>query len=352
MHRLPSIAMLAALVALTGCSAADEEASPPATPVHVAEAVEGPAAPPIRTNGIVANEDEFRLSFKVGGIIKSIAVQQGDRVRRGQTLAVIEQTEIEAEVEQARQARDKAKRDYERGQRLYADSVISLEQLQDLETQAAVAEAALKSAEFNRNYAVIVAPHDGTVLRRLADERELVNAGAPIIVLGTEDGFVVRAGLADREVVQVRPGDRVEVRLDALPGEVLQGTLTEIASAADQASGLFNIEASVDPAGASLRSGLVAKLIVNSSAAKNGSRIYVPIGAIVEAEGNRASVFVLEDGRARRRDVNVAFIDGDRVALLDGLAAGERVVTDGALYLEDGEAVSVERALASANGET
>lgn len=343
MHRL-ALACLLASLALAGCTSANEEAPPPATPVRVAEAQSGPAVPPIRTNGVVANEDEFRLSFKVGGIIESIRVNEGERVRRGQTLAVIEQTEIDAQVEQARQAHAKAKRDLERGRRLYEDSVISLEQLQDLETQTAVAQAQLDAAEFNRNYAVIVAPHDGTVLRRLADERELVAAGAPIIVLGTADGFVVRASLADREVVQVKLGDRAEVRLDALPGEALAGAVTEISSAADSSSGLFPIEVAIEEhTAASLRSGLVAKLTITPSAAQNGSRVYVPIAAIVEGEGDRASVFVLEDGRARRREVNIAFIDGERVALRDGLAPGERVVTDGALYLEDGEPVSVQK---------
>src|SRR6185503_1906869 len=100
-------------------------------------------------------------------------------------------------------AREKAKRDASRGERLYADKVVSLEQLQDLRTQAAVAEAALNSARFNWNYAAIVAPRDGTVLRRLAEERELVAPGAPVLVLGGQDrGFVVRAGLANREILQ------------------------------------------------------------------------------------------------------------------------------------------------------
>src|SRR5690606_15125634 len=239
--------LLASVLALAGCSSAEESAPEPPTPVRVAEAVQGPAAPAIRTNGVLANKDEFRLSFKVGGVIQRIAVNEGDRVRKGQKLAEIEQTEIDAQVEQARQAYEKAKRDYERGERLYADQVISLEQLQDLKTQTAVAEAALKAAEFNRNYAAIIAPHDGTVLRRLAEERELVAAGAPILVLGAQaQGFVVRAGLADREIVQVKAGDVAKVRLDALPGQVLTGTLTEVASAADPASGLFNVEVTLE----------------------------------------------------------------------------------------------------------
>lgn len=338
---------LTALLALGGCAESAEELPPAPTPVHAIEASTGPAVPVIRTNGIVANKDEFRLAFKVGGVIKNIAVNEGDPVRAGQKLAEIEQTEIEAQVEQARQAYEKAQRDSQRGDRLYADQVISLEQLQDLKTQTAVAEAALKAAQFNRSYAAIVAPHDGTVLRRLAEERELVTPGTPILVLGAkEQGFIVRAGLADREIVQVETGDRAEIRLDALPKKTFEGIVTEIASAADPASGLFNVEVAVQTGEISLRSGLVAKLHISPSASGGADKVYVPIAAIVEGDGHRASVFVIDGGRARRREVQIAFIEQDRVALDDGLTSGERVVTDGALYLEDGEAVSVEQAVA------
>ena len=229
----------------------------------MAAATTGPAAPSIRTNGLLANKDEMRLAFKVGGVIKHLAAAEGEPVRKGQKLAEIEQTEVNAQVEQARQACEKAKRDVARGERLYADKVISLEQLQDLRTQAAMAEAALNSARFNWNYAAIVAPRDGTVLRRLAEEREFVAAGTPVLVFGAQDrGFVVRAGLADREIVQVRLGDAVHVRLDALPDATLDGKVTEIASAADPASGMFGIEVAIDGADLPLKSGLVAKLTI------------------------------------------------------------------------------------------
>lgn len=342
MRMVGSLGLFAAFFVLGGCSDAGEETPPAGTPVRVAEATSGPAVPTIHTNGIIANADEFRLSFKVGGVIRRIAVNEGDRVRRGQKLAEIEQTEIAAEVEQARQAYEKAKRDFERGERLYRDSVISLEQLEDLKTQTAVAAAALRAAEFNRSYAAIVAPRDGTVLRRLAEERELVAAGAPILVLGAHaEGFVVRAALADREIVQVKSGDSAQVRLDALPGEVVTATITEVASAADPATGLFTIEATLNDTELPLKSGLVAKLTIEPAAATRSSKVYIPIGAIVEGQGDRASVFVPNEGRAERRDVQVAFIEGEQVALLNGLEAGERVITDGALYLEAGEPISI-----------
>ncbi len=347
-HSFPIVALAAVLA---GCSTEATDESPAATPVRVAAATSGPAAPSIRTNGLLANKDEIRLAFKVGGVIRKLAVSEGERVRKGQRLAEIEQTEVNAQVEQARQAHEKAKRDAARGERLFEDKVISLEQLQDLRTQAAMAEAALNSAEFNWNYAAIVAPRDGTVLRRLAEERELVTAGTPVLVLGAQDkGFVVRTGLADREIVQVRLGDAAQVRLDALPDATLRGKVTEVASAADAASGMFRIEVTLEPTDLPLKSGLVAKLTVVPSTASAGSRVYVPIGAIVEGDGRTARLFVLDQDRARRRDVEVAFIEGDSVALVGGVDAGEKVITDGALYLEDGEQVAIAEPLAEVRG--
>jgi RND family efflux transporter MFP subunit len=339
---------IAAAYALAGCRSTAKDQPATATPVGVAAATEGPAAPSIRTNGLLANEDEFRLSFKVGGVIKRIAVAEGERVHKGQRLAEIEQTEINAQVEQARQTREKAKRDLDRGERLYADQVISLEQLQDLRTQTAMAEAALSSTEFNWNYAAIIAPRDATVLRKLAEEREQVAAGNPILVLGAQDkGFIVRTGLADREIVQVKLGDTAQIRLDALPDVMLKGKVTEVASAADPASGMFRIEVAVDPVDLPLKSGLVAKLTIIPSTARAGARVYVPISAIVEGDGRTARVFVLDKEHARRRDVQVAFIEGASVALAGGLKAGEQVITDGAQYLEDGEQVAIAEAAAS-----
>jgi membrane fusion protein, multidrug efflux system len=350
--RRPKFLVTAALAVLVaGCNSKATVETPVATPVRVATATSGPAAPSIRTNGLLANKDEIRLSFKVGGVIRKLAVSEGEHVHKGQRLAEIEQTEVNAQVEQARQAHEKAKRDALRGERLYEDKVISLEQLQDLRTQAAMAEAGLNSAEFNWNYAAIVAPHDGTVLRRLAEERELVAAGAPVFVLGAQDkGFIVRTGLADRQIMQVRLGDVAQVHLDALPDATLSGKITEVAGSADSASGMFRIEVTLDPTNLPLKSGLVAKLTVVPSSASAGSRVYVPIGAIVEGDGRTARLFVLDKDKARRRDVEVAFIEGDNVAVASGIEAGEQVITDGAQYLEDGEQVALAEPLADLRG--
>ena len=342
-----------AVATLAGCAQSTNSEDTAATPVGYATATMGPAAPSIRTNGLLVNKDELRLSFKVGGVIGRIAVQEGQHVKRGQILAVIEQAEINAQVEQARQLAEKSQRDVERAQRLFTERLISQGQLDDLRTQAAVNLAALKSAEFNRGYASIVAPQDGTILRRLVQERELVAAGSPVIVLGAQDrGYVVRVGLADREIVQVSLGDSATVELDAHPGEQLSAQVTEVASGADERSGMFQVELHVAPTPLRLVSGLVAKVTLTPASARRGELAYVPIASIVEGDGRRANVFILtgegKDQIASRRAVEVAFIDGVKVALNSGVVSGERVITDGALYLQDGERVLISDAALAA----
>jgi len=337
-----SAALVGATLLLAGCGKGDAPEAARATPVRIEHASKGPAVPPIDTSGIVVTKHEMRLSFKTGGLVRRIHVTQGQAVKKGQRLAEIELTEVDAQVEQARQMAEKAARDLKRGENLYADQVISLEQLQDLRTQAAMAAASYKTAEFNLGYSVISAPRDGVVLRKLVEERELVPAGAPVLLFGESDrGYVVRASLADREIVNVKLGDKGEIRMDAFPGLVMTGTVVEVASAADERTGMFPVELRFDEAPQRLVSGLVARLrLAPESSAP--PLTYVPMAALVEGDGDRASVFVLEGGKALKRDVRVAFITADSIALESGVTAGETVITDGALFLANGEAVEVQ----------
>jgi RND family efflux transporter MFP subunit len=349
---LLAAALVAALVAtVAACSQAESTVAEKPTPVRIAAATTGPATPPIAATGQVASQDEMRLSFKLGGVIRRISVREGDEVRQGQRLAEIELAEVGAQVEQARQLAAKAQRDLERGERLHADQVISLEQLQDLRTQASVARAALNSAQFNLGFSTIVAPRDGVVLRKLVEEREQVAPGATVLVLAARDGgYVVKLALADREVVQLKLGDPAEVRMDAYPGRMLGAKVSEISRAAEERSGLFPVEVRLEAPQLPLASGLVAKVSLSPSSAREGSLTYVPIAAVVEGDRDRASVFVLANDRAKRRPVRIAFIAAEQVALAEGLAPGETIVTDGALYLQDDERISVVKDPAQAVG--
>ena len=118
---------------------------------------------PISAVGTLEPATSSRLSFKVGGPIARLYADEGDRVRSGQLLAELASDEIDAAVRQAEAALEKARRDAERMERLYRDSVVTLAQFQDAQTGFDVAESAHTSATFNQRYARITAPAGGRV---------------------------------------------------------------------------------------------------------------------------------------------------------------------------------------------
>jgi RND family efflux transporter MFP subunit len=337
-----------ALLALGACARDDApSAEAPAAdqrPVRVAEVATAPLGEQVRAVGLLAPKDEARLAFKVGGVIESIRVEEGAQVKRGQVLASLKQAEIGASVEQARQGADKARRDLERAKALFADGVATEEQVQDLTTAYKVAQASLGSTEFTAQYARIVAPADGVVLRRTAEPNELVQAGQPILTVGgTGRGWIVETALADRDVVHAAIGDDARVTFDAWPGRTFQGRITNVSSAADPQTGTFPIEVQVEPGETRFVTGLVAKVSLQPRGAQVAAAPVVPLRALLEASGDRAHVFVVDprNGTATRVAIRTGRISGDQVEVLDGLALGQQVVTDGAAFLDDGEAVRI-----------
>lgn len=338
MSRRPILLILPLLAACAGASG-NELPARAATLVGAAPVTADSVAPPVVATGTLRPKDEIALSFKIGGVVSRVLADAGATVRAGAVLASLELPEIDAAVARAQSGADKAERDVARAKRLYADSVVTLAQLQDAETAANVARADLETARFNRQYAVIVAPAAGVILERQKQPGELVSPGTPILVLGSAArGTVLRVGLADRDVVRVRRGDPATVRFDALPGRELAGTVSEIAPAADPHTGTYRVEVRL-PDATGLASGLVGQVEIRPRAVR--PVMMVPIEALVEADGSRGTVFVLKDGRAERREVTIAFLAGERVALAGGVAAGEQVITAGAAYLQNGAAVQV-----------
>ncbi len=344
MNRAVSLLMLS--IAIVGC-ARGRAAAPGAraeapVAVRVAPVTLERVTQPVTATGTLGPKEEVPLSFKVGGVIAQMRVDEGQSVRAGDTLALLDLSEIDAAVIRARSAAEKAERDLTRAQRLYGDSVATLEQAQNAETGRDVARAELETATFNRRYAIIVASASGVILKRSAEPGELVQAGMPILKLGSHArGVVVRAGLADRDVVRVRLGDRAVVRFDAFPDRTFEGTVTELAGASDPMTGTYDVEVTVPLAASRLASGLVGQVEIRPAATHTVA--LVPIESLLEADGSHATVFAASaDGRrAERRSVTIAFLTGDRVAVTSGLEGVTTVVTDGAAYLDDGSTLRI-----------
>lgn len=336
-------------VALWSCgSKAGKTSTPPQTdkvivPVKLAPVSTVTKAEPIVSSGLVSSSEEARLSFKVGGIINQMLVDEGQPVHKGQLLATLDLTEINAQVSQAQFATEKAERDLGRIKSLYADTAATLEQLQNATTGQNVAKQNLTIAQFNRSYAQICASVEGTVARKVTNAGEYVSADASVYLISGNRprDWVVRIGVSDKDWARLRVGNRAVVTLDAYPGKTFTGLITELAQAADPTNKLYEVEINLQPNGAKLAPGLFANVSLTPAQRRTYSQ--VPIESIVEGNGKDGFVYVLTDDRkhVRKTPVQIGFLDKDNVLLTNGLSGVKEVVTGGSAFLTEESAVVV-----------
>ncbi len=337
----------ALVIAIAACSRGDANTIPNATravPVEVAPVTEESLTPPVSGSGTLAGKDELSLAFTIGGVVARVLVDEGSVVRQGQLLAELVPVEIGAQVATAVQARDKADRDLARVRALHADSIATTEQLQDATTALAIAQQNVVRAQFNQEHAVVRAPMGGVVLRRLVEPSQVVSPGTPVLQLRASGrGVVLRVALPDRDAVRVRVGDEATVAFDALPGERFSAHVSQVAALAGGSTGTIDVELTLERRAESLASGLIGRADIRVRS--EGRVATVPLEAIVEANGDSASVFVVADGAttATRRAIRLGQVVRDRAAVLDGLRPGELVVVRGAAYLDEGTTLAVHR---------
>lgn len=354
------------LLAATACTDAADGATATrqVVPVELAAAADAGVTDAVVATGRYAARDEIPLAFKTGGVVARLLVDEGDAVRRGQLLAVLDLREIDAIVARAQAGADKAQRDHDRVARLAADSVATRAQLQDAATALDAARADLAQARVNREYSVITAPEAGVVQQRLLVAGALAAPGQPVLLLGgARRGAVVRAGVADRDAVRLRAGDDATARFSALPGREYTGRVVLVGRAADPRTGTYPVEVALTGA-ATLPLGLVGELRLTPRAVPrstlrgvrgNGARadasigdgvrrgVAVPMTALLEPDGDSATVLVMASARdtvPQPRRVGLRGAAGD-AALVDGLAAGTLVVARGAAYVTPGTVVRV-----------
>ncbi|MBL4583498.1 MAG: efflux RND transporter periplasmic adaptor subunit [Pseudomonadales bacterium] len=296
---------------------------------------------PIDVSGRLHNKTEIKLAFKTGGLVRQVLVDEGQFVEVGQLLAKLDLEEVKAAVAQAKAAYQKAQRDIERIARLNKKNVLSEQKLQNAQTEVILRQADLRVAKFNQKYSEIRASVAGYILHRNIEVNELVQPGQTVFVMGSKNGgWVVRAGLIDRDIVRILLNDRVEVFLDAYPGISLDGRISEISQVVDTGSGTFSVEILLDAAEIKFFSGMVASAIITPK--KRQKLFYVPIEAIVDSDINEAQVFLYDrsTGRVERVPIGISFLYQDEVAVSSGLEGHHEVVLSGVKRLESGMTVN------------
>jgi RND family efflux transporter MFP subunit len=297
---------------------------------------------PIEASGQFTTGDETYLSFKTGGIISKTLKKEGDVVRKGELLATLDLTEIDAQVAQARLAHEKAKRDLERVTNLYRDSVTTLEQYQNARTGMELSSRQLDAALFNRSYSEIRAVSDGYVLRKLANPGQVIGPGSPVFQTNgaIQQGWNLKVSVSDRSWAQIAIGDQATVKVDTY-AESLNATVVRKSEGTDPYTGLLTIELALhNPPKGVIASGLFGKAIINPSASEDAWA--VPYDALLDGDTEYGYVFVTDDNQtATKRQVTISQVMENHALVSHGLDDVTSLIVIGSAYLKDGSPISI-----------
>ncbi len=297
---------------------------------------------PIITSGRLASTSELKLSFKTPGIVEKIFVKEGISVNKGDLLATLDLTEIKSQLTQAESGYTKAKRDYARVEKLYADSVVTLEQLQNMETMLTMAKSQMEIARFNFQHSEIIAPTTGTILKKFVEEKELVSPGHPIFIFGDKsDGWILNVGITDKDIVKLKLGDKATIEVDPYPNESFDAIVTQIGEAASPINGTYDVELSINKTNHKLVSGFVAKALLFPS--HKEEYFVLPIEAITEAHGNKGVIYTVDSQSQTAKSIQIVIksILKNSVMIKSGLEDVESVIVDGVEYLSNGAKVKI-----------
>jgi RND family efflux transporter MFP subunit len=311
-------------------------------PVRVMAITQQELQPVIQTSGLFTTDDETFLAFKTGGIIEKMYVKEGDAIRKGQLLATLNLTEIEAQVAQARLSFEKAKRDFTRVENLYKDSVATLEQFQNARTGMEVASRQLDAASFNRSYSEIRAMNNGFVLRKMVNEGQVISPGTTVFQTnGAGQGkWILRTGVSDREWASINVGDKATVTTDALKGKIFEATVTRKSEGTDAMNGSFTVELTLKSPGKGLATGLFGKSTIQGSRKQRAWKI--PYDALLDGDAQSGYVFVTDDEKtAHQVSVITGSIEKDQVIILAGLENVKTIIISGSAYLKDGSSIKI-----------
>ena len=347
-------------------------------PVRVVAAAVGPLPRTVTVTGTLAADEDVIAGFKVAGRVSEIAVDLGSPVRKGQVLARLDPTDFRLRVEQAeaalrqvraglgltgddpgdsvdpsktalvREARavlEEARLSRERTERLWEKNLIARSEVDASQSRLLVAESRYQAAlEEIRNRqellaerrsglalarqqladAVLSAPIDGAVRERRASVGEYLAAGAPVFALVRIHPLRLRVAVTERDAPSVRVGQAVRVRLEGDRSEHA-GRVVRLSPSIQEQNRTLNVEAEVANRQGRLRPGSFARAEIVVEADRTA--VTVPASSVVTFAGLE-KVFGVKDGKAIEKRIRTGRRSGDRVEILEGVAAGEPVVTD------------------------
>jgi RND family efflux transporter MFP subunit len=355
-----ALALLLVVVACKRDDDKDEAEQTGPVPVTCAPVRAATVSDHISLRGVVRPppDRDALVAAAVPGRVSEVRVQEGDAVTRGQVLAVVEdpalasaQAEADAAQAAAGAAYENARLAQARAHRLFDEGVAPRRDAEDADAKLAAAAAEVKAAharqalaEAQRERAQVRAPRTGVAVKVQRHAGELVDGtpATPIVEVADLSTLELQADAPAADLVRLAEGQKAEVRLDAVPGVVFPARIVRVAPAVDPATTLGGVRLVLEPAGdARPRLGLagVAAVTLGGRAV-----LLAPAAAVRRAVDGTEQVVVCAGAKAAVRAVQVGARVGDDLELGGGVQAGDTVVADHVLGLEDGAAIAVKGA--------
>jgi cobalt-zinc-cadmium efflux system membrane fusion protein len=301
-----------------------------------------------------------KIGIPVAGRVRQVLVQLGDAVHKGQPVITVDSPEVgtamsayrqaQANIVQANAAVAKAEADLSRVRDLYANRAIAQKEVLSVETvlaqsraqvdqaQAAADDArhrlsilGLKPGSFEQDV-VVAAPLSGKVMDiGVVPGEYRTDTSAPLMTIADLSAVWVAADVPEAAIRFVHVGERVTIKIGAFPDETFAGTVKRISDTVDPQTHTIKVRAELDNRAGRLRPEMFAEIRQNQGMQ---SLPVVPSGAVLQAEGRSIVYVERTKGEFEEVPVTIAWQDGGRIAISDGIHAGDRVVVDGAMLLK------------------
>jgi membrane fusion protein, multidrug efflux system len=301
--------------------------------------------------------EQADVGAKTLGYLDAVLVDRGDRVKRGQLLALVRPSDLPDQLAAARgnlaqtqAAVALARANRERAERLAPNGFVSQAELQQNEAALASAEAALKASQANVGALAtrlgemrIESPLDGFVAVRRLDPGALVGptgGSGAILTIQRLDTLRVFVAVNERDVTRLSVGQEAHLELDALPGRRIDGRVVRISPAFDPVARTLDAEVQIANRDGQLRPGMYGRAAIVTDVHRDA--LVVPASA-VQISGERTYVFVLRGEKVARVAIRTGVDGGDWLEVVSGLARGDEIVTAGMDVLSDGARVRAQR---------
>lgn len=320
--------------------------------VRTTPVVSDVSAEAIETTGTTAPTSSTKIMPLVPGIIKKLPVQEGDPIKRGQILAMIDQRSFRLSMRQAQAAMEAAKialdattREKQRFEKLMQQDATARAQLDQVMDKFRGAQVQVKQAQVARDMAqkaltdsVIRAPYNGIVVKKVASLGDYATSMPPTVIMMIMDISTIelKVSLPEPELQRVEVGSPIEVSFNSIQ-YTLQTKISRIIRTVDPFTRSFTVIAEIPNESMKLRPGLFGDVKISTS--KPRRRLLVPTTALVDEGNGIFSVMVAQGGIARRMEIKVAASGTELSEALEGLTGNEQIILDSGGVL-DGDAVN------------